>query len=200
MRRLWIAVAVTALAVPASAQQFEIDSAHSHIGFGVRHMTVSTVRGEFTEFDAALQYDAEDPTNSSVEVTIDTSSINTRQDQRDNHLRSGDFLDAENHPQITFTSTSIEGTEDGFAVTGDLTIRGTTHQVVLPVEVAGPITDSMGEQRLGVSGEITIDRNDYNVAWSRVLEGGGLVVGNDVRITIEGEFTHNPEPPSEAGR
>lgn len=198
MRKLWILAAATVVSVaPAAAQQFSIDTSHSHIGFGVRHMTVSSVRGEFTNFNANLDYDAESPAASSVEVTIDAASIDTRQEQRDNHLKSEDFLHVEEHPEITFTSSSMTATEGGFDITGDLTIRGVTNEVVLPVEVAGPISDSSGRQRLGVSGELTIDRNDYEVAWSRLLEGGGLVVGNDIKITVEAEFTYDPSPEAE---
>lgn len=194
MRRFWIFVAAVAFVAPLTAQEFTIDTSHSHIGFGVRHMTVSNVRGEFTNFNANLDYDAGTPAASSVSVTIDAASIDTRQEQRDNHLKSEDFLYAEEHPEITFTSTSMTATDGGFDVTGDLMIRGVTNEVVLPVEVVGPISDSSGRRRLGVSGELTIDRNDYDVAWSRLLEGGGLVVGNDVKITIEAEFTHEPGP------
>lgn len=194
MRRFWILAAAVAVVAPLTAQEFTIDPSHSHIGFGVRHMTVSKVRGEFTNFNASLDYDAESPGASSVSVTIDAASIDTRQEQRDNHLKSEDFLHAEEHPEITFTSTSMTATDGGFDVIGDLTIRGVTNEVVLPVEVVGPITDSSGRQRLGVSGALTIDRNDYDVAWSRLLEGGGLVVGNEVEITIEAEFTHDPGP------
>ncbi len=198
MNKSWIPVAALVLTAPLAGQQFEMDTSHSHLGFGVRHLTVSTVRGQFNQFDAVLDYDPEDPASSSVEVTIDAASIDTRNEKRDNHLKSEDFFDVANHPQITFHSTSSVATEDGFEVTGELTIRGTTHEVVLPVEVVGPITDAMGQQRLGVSGQLTIDRNDYGVAWSRAMEGGGLVVGNEVKITIEAEFTHdaNPQPES----
>ena len=197
MNKSWILVAALVLTSPLAAQQFDIDTSHSHIGFGVRHLTVSTVRGQFNEFDADLTYDAEAPSNSSVQVTIDAASIDTGEQRRDDHLRSEDFFDVASHPQITFVSTSIAEAEGGFEVTGDLTIRGTTREVVLPVEVGGPITDSMGRQRLGVSGQLKIDRNDYGVAWSRAMEGGGLVVGNDVKITIEAELVYDPNPESE---
>jgi len=194
-----IAALFMALAVTSSlgAQEFNMDTSHAHVGFGVRHFTVSTVRGSFTDFDAKVIYDADNPANSSVSVTIQTASIDTRMEQRDKHLRSGDFLDVDNHPAITFVSTSMATTDDGFDVTGDLTIRGVTHEVVLPVEVLGPITDPLGLRRMGVSGELTVNRQDFGVSWNRTMDAGGLFVGDEVEISIEGEFTHNPNP--EAG-
>ncbi len=178
----------------AGAQEFTMDTSHAHVGFGVRHFTVSTVRGSFADFEAAVTYDADNPADSSVSVTIQAASVDTRMEQRDNHLRSEDFLDVENHPEITFSSTSVAQTESGFDVTGDLTIRGVTKEVVLPVEVIGPITDPLGLQRIGISGELVIDRKEFGISWNRTMDAGGLFVGDDVTIIIEGEFTHNPNP------
>ncbi len=190
-------MAVIASSGNAAAQEFVMDTSHAHVGFGVKHFTVSTVRGVFNDYQATVDYDAEDPAESSVEVTIQAASIDTRHQRRDDHLRSEDFLDAENHPEITFSSTSVAETDGGFDVTGDLTIRGVTKEVVLPVEVLGPITDPLGLQRMGVSGELTIDRKEFGVAWNRTMETGGLFVGEEVTISIEGEFTFDPSGGSE---
>lgn len=174
------------LAIPAAAQAtpWEIDRAHSAAGFAVRHLGVSTVRGAFSNITGTVLIDDADVTKSSVDVTIDVNSINTRVEQRDNHLKSADFFDAANHPNITFKSKKVEGAGDGrLKITGDLTIRGNTREVVLDVE--GP-TKVIGTKR-GASATTRVNRRDFGLVWGRVTEGIAQV-GDDVTITIDLEL------------
>jgi polyisoprenoid-binding protein YceI len=175
-------------ALPVAAETFEIDSAHSRVGFAVKHMVVATVRGEFEAFEGAVDVDLEELTNSSVEVTIDATSVDTGEADRDEHLRSADFFDVANHPRLTFETTAIERDGDGLVAVGDLTIRGVTKPVRMPIEVAGPIQDPWGNTRLGVSGRLTIDRTDFGLNYNRALEAGGLVVGREVDVEIDVEL------------
>jgi polyisoprenoid-binding protein YceI len=183
MTALWINVAL------GQPQQFNIDKAHSHIEFEVSHMVISEVNGEFHDYEVNLMFDANDVTNSSVETRIKVASIDTDQEKRDNHLRSSDFFDAETHPEIVFKSKKIEKSSDEYIAHGDLTIRGVTKEVALPFKVKGPIKDSYGNTRIGVEASLTINRQDYGVSWSKTLDGGGLVAGNEVKIGIQAEFT-----------
>lgn len=177
--------AMLAAGVASASQKYDIDQAHSYIGFSVRHMAVSNVRGEFKQYEGDLSVDETDLAKSSVELRIDAASIDTDVQRRDEHLRSADFLDVGNHPEIVFRSTKIEKLADGeYRATGDLTIRGVTRQVTLDLEVAGPINDPFGNLRLGVDGQVTINRKDFGVSWSQVLDNGGLVVADDVKISF----------------
>jgi polyisoprenoid-binding protein YceI len=189
------ALAMAALALlPASAlaqaQSWAADPAHTHIGFGVRHMMVSNVKGEFTKHSVKVQTD-KDLTKSTVEVTIDVASISTGNAQRDGHLKSADFFDAAKFPTITFKSKKIaKAGKDAFKVTGDLTIKGKTKEVVLEVKnFVGPVKDPFGGSRLGLEASTKIDRRDYGLLWNKALEAGGVLVGNDVKIGLEVELT-----------
>jgi polyisoprenoid-binding protein YceI len=164
---------------------WSVDKAHSEIGFAVRHMGISTVRGRFDDFDATITLDPTDPSSFRADASVDVSSINTRNGRRDGHLRSDDFFDAENHPTLTFTSKRIQNVNgNSFRIVGDLTMRGTTHEVVLDGVIVG--TAGEGEnQRVAIEAETTVDRFDYGLHWDRLTEAGGLVVGRDVRITLE---------------
>ncbi len=193
----WLAIVTTLAAVTAptayGAEAYAIDQTHSSVGFSVKHFGISTVRGRFTEFSGELMIDEENLVNSSVSIEVATASIDTRHEQRDGHLRSADFFDAENHETLTFESTKIEKTGDGeFLVTGKLTIRGMTHEVRMPVTFGGPIA-VRGTLRVGIEGEITIDRQDYGVSFSRVMDTGGLIVGNDVKISFSLEASRPVE-------
>jgi polyisoprenoid-binding protein YceI len=179
----------TGLLLAATATQavqiYGVDPYHSEIGFRARHFGVSNVRGVFKDYTIELMVDEDDLTRSSVELTIEAKSIFTDHEQRDNHLRSADFLDVENHPEIVFKSKKIEhlgGVE--YVAVGDLTIRGITREIDLPLTLAGPILDPLKMKRLGVEGGLTIDRKDYGVEWNRVMDNGGLFVGEEVEITI----------------
>jgi polyisoprenoid-binding protein YceI len=168
-----------------STSTWQVDPAHSQVEFGVRHMMISTVKGFFTGVEGAVRLDEEDLSRSRVEVTIDASSVDTRNDDRDNHLRSADFLDVETHPTITFRSREVEGTPESFQVTGDLTIRGETRPVTFQAEKLGGGTDPWGNQRLGFRGETKVSREDFGLTWNQALETGGVLVGDEVRISLE---------------
>jgi len=166
---------------------YAFDAAHTHVGFAVRHMGVSKVRGRFSGVQGTLVV-AEDPLQSSVSVTIDAATIDTRDETRDNHVRTADFLDVANHPTITFESTSVEAAgKDAWKVSGDLTIRGTTRPVTLDTSLEGVIQDPYGNHRVGFSATTTIDRDEFGVSFGAVMEAGGLVVGKRVTIEIEAE-------------
>lgn len=190
-------LAILALVVSAAganaAQSYAIDYSHSHVGFAVKHFGISTVRGEFKDYSGEVMIDENDLAASSVSIEIEVASIDTDNEQRDGHLKSADFFDAENHPKMTFKSTKIEKTDAGrFLVTGDLSIRGMTREIQLPVTFGGPL-EAMGTVRIGVEGETTINRQDYGLAWSKLLETGGLVVANDVDISISLEASRPVE-------
>ena len=165
---------------------YTIDTAHSRVGFVARHAMVTKVRGSFDEFEGSIHLDGENPANSSGRVTIQAKSIDTRNSQRDDHLRSNDFLDMDNHAEITFVSTAIKQDDDtNFVVTGDLTVRGVTKSVDIPFEYTGSATDPFGNQRVGLEGSVVINRKDYGVNWNAALETGGVLVSEKVTLEIE---------------
>jgi polyisoprenoid-binding protein YceI len=166
---------------------YEIDPAHSSAQFSVRHMMITNVRGGFSSVKGTVVYDSENPAASTVEATIDVSTIATLDAQRDAHLKSADFLDVDNHPHITFKSKSVvvEGTDEA-KVTGDLTIHGVTKEVVLKVE--GPSQegkDPWGNIRIGASATTKIKRSDFGLTWNAALETGGIMVGDDLKIELD---------------
>ena len=185
-----LALALVPAAAAAETSTWSIDPAHTHASFTVRHMVISNVRGELGKVNGTLTLDEKDVTKSKVEVTIDVAGIDTREPKRDEDLRSPNFFDVAKFPVITFKSTKVERAgKDGLKVTGDLTIRDVTKPVVL--KVTGPtaeVKDPWGNTRRGVSATTKLNRNDYGVSYSAVLEGGGAVVGNDVNIELEVEF------------
>lgn len=166
------------------AGTWNIDPTHSEVGFVVRHVMVSKVKGVFSKFDGAITVD-EDPLRSRVEATIDASSIDTREPQRDAHLRSSDFFDVETHPEIRFVSTSIVPEGDDFTVTGELTIHGVTRQVELALEFNGVSPDPWGGLRAGFSASTEISRADFGIVFNIPLDGGGVVVGDKIKIHLE---------------
>jgi len=184
MQTAFFMVMATLVLAPAiAAESYSIDPTHSHIAFSVRHMGLSSVRGEFADYSAKFDVDGDDLTQSSIVLEIDASSIDTQNEDRDNHLRSPDFLDVENHPRIVFESKDLKDLGEGrFEAVGDLTIHGVTKQVTLDLQVGGPIEASAGSFRIGVEGEVTIDRQDYDVKFSKIMDNGGLLVGNGVKI------------------
>jgi polyisoprenoid-binding protein YceI len=181
--------ALTALAALSAtgmaADKYSADPSHSSVGFAVKHMVVSKVKGYFNDYTVDIVYDDKDITKSSVEVAIKTASIDTKQTKRDDHLRSPDFFDAAKFPEITFKSKRIEKSGEGYVAVGDLTMRGVTKEITLPFTFAGVVTDPYGNTRLGLSGGTKINRQDYGVSWSKSLDNGGLVVSDDVEIEIE---------------
>lgn len=168
---------------------YQIDIAHSQIQFTVRHMMISKVRGWFEKFEGEVQLDEQNPANTTVNVRIDASSINTRDEKRDGHLRSGDFLDAENHPYLTFTSRRVDVTSaDSAKLYGDLTIRGITREVVMDVEYNGSAKSPWGTTSYGFNGRTVINRKDWGLTWNAALETGGVLVGDEITIDIELEL------------
>jgi polyisoprenoid-binding protein YceI len=171
---------------------WRLDPAHSSVEFSVKHMMMTTVRGRFKEVAAVITADEEHPEGCCVEVTIQTASIDTGMADRDAHLRSADFFDAEQYPTITFMSRHLQGKFGGegdrFQVTGDLTIHGQTMEVTLDCEFAGRGTDPWGKQRAGFSARTEIDRRDWGLKWNQVIETGGVLVANRVRVDAEVQF------------
>lgn len=163
-----------------------IDPVHSLIEFAVRHLMVSTFKGCFTGVAGVIVLDEVDQSHSRVEVAIDAASVDTRNDERDQHLRSADFLDVESYPQIIFESWGVElGNSERAKVSGDLTIHGVTRLVVLDVELNGRVTAPEGGEVIGVSGTTTISRKDYGLTWNTALDAGGVLVGDEVAIQLE---------------
>jgi len=165
--------------------QWKIDTSHSSAGFSVRHMLITKVHGRFARWGGTLSFDEKDLARSRVAIEIDAASIDTNEEKRDAHLRSADFFDAENHPKISFTSKRIEKAVNGYRVTGDLTIRGTTREVVADVELEGQGKDPWGNQRIAFAGKTQINRTDFGLKWNQALEAGGVLVGEKVDIVVE---------------
>ncbi|MBG0833257.1 YceI family protein [Planomonospora sp. ID67723] len=165
---------------------YTLDPAHTRIGFVARHAMVTKVRGAFNEFEGTAVLDGDNPAGSTAAVTIKAASIDTRNAQRDEHLRSNDFLGMETYPEITFTSTSVRQTgEADFEVTGDLTIKGVTNSVTIPFTYEGAATDPFGNVRVGFEGSVTINRKDYGVTWNAALETGGVLVSDKIVLEFE---------------
>lgn len=180
-------VAVMGLSLTAAGRvdpvRFDIDPSHSYVGFTVRHLGVSNVKGKFTRFSGHIMLNESDVTRSTVSVTIETGSIDTSNERRDNHLRSGDFFEAETYPNLTFVSSGIEETADGLVLVGNLTIRDVTKEVRIPFELAGPVTTESGRKRMGAEGTLRVNRFDYGLQWNRLQEAV-QVVGDEVRIEL----------------
>ena len=182
-----IALAV-ALPVLAQADTWQIDPPHTNVQFAVRHMMISNVKGQFQKTSGTITTNGNDPASATIDATVDASSIDTRVDRRDAHLKSPDFLDVAKFPTITFKSTKVEA--DGpnkWKVTGDLTLHGVTKPVVLDVEGSGPPIQVMGHTRAGASATAKIKRSDFGLTWNKALESGGVMVGDDVAISIDVE-------------
>jgi polyisoprenoid-binding protein YceI len=179
----------------AGTTTWQIDPVHSTIEFAVKHMMFTTVRGRFKAFSGTIRIDDRDPNQSSVEVDIDASSIDTGAADRDAHLRSADFLDVENHPRMTFRSTRVEGAHakegDRFRVSGDLGIRGSSMPVTLDATLEGLGKDPWGKERAGFAAKTEIDRREWGLRWNQTIETGGVLVANKVRIEAEVQFVRD---------
>jgi len=182
-----IAIAMLAtLPVLAHADTWNIDPAHTNVEFSVRHMMISNVKGQFQKTSGTITTNGSDPASATIDATIDASSVDTRVERRDMHLKSPDFLDVAKYPTITFKSTKVEAAgPNKWKVTGDLTLHGVTKPVVLDVESSGPPVNVMGNTRAGASATTQIKRSDFGLSWNKALEAGGVMVGDEVAITID---------------
>jgi polyisoprenoid-binding protein YceI len=182
-------MSATAVTPQVSTSVWNIDPVHSVVEFKVKHMMISHVRGQFAKVNGTLTLDEARPENSHVEATIEAASIDTRDAQRDAHVKSAEFLDAEQFPAITFKSTAVKRAGDGGKVEGDLTIHGVTRKVTLDVEgPSAPGKDPWGNMRIGVHATTKISRKDFGLTWNAALETGGVLIGDDVTITLEVQF------------
>lgn len=166
---------------------WKLDPSHTAVEFSAKHLMITTVKGRITDVEGTILIDEKNPRNSVVEATLKATSLDTRTDQRDQHLRSADFLDVEKYPEIKFRSTRIEGSKHEFKLIGDLTIRDVTREITLDVQFEGETKDPWGGERAGFSATGKIDRRDFGLTWNQALETGGLVVGNDIKLNLEVE-------------
>jgi len=180
-----LAVAVLAGARPAP-ERYEIDPAHTYIGFTAKHMLVMNVRGRFNRFSGHITLDPQDITKSSADVTIEAASIDTGNERRDEHLRSADFFEAEKYPTIRFVSRRVEKQAESLTLVGDLIIRDVTREVAIPFELTSPVA-AANRKSIGVEASLRINRFDYGLTWNRTIETGGLVVGEEIRIDLKVE-------------
>jgi polyisoprenoid-binding protein YceI len=199
MKSIRAVLAAAALVVPsvALAATWEIDPSHSSAAFTIRHLMVSNVHGQFSNVKGLVKVDDKDMTKSSVDATVDATSINTADAKRDEHLKSADFLDTAKFPTFSFKSTKVEKAGTGLKVTGDLTLHGVTKPVVLAVE--GPsqqIKDPWGNTRVGATATTTVNRKDFGLTWNKAMEAGGVMVGDEVKITLELEMTRKDAAPA----
>jgi polyisoprenoid-binding protein YceI len=178
----------------ATTGTWVIDPSHTRLGFSVRHAMVTTVRGQFDQFEGSLVLDGEDPGKSSATVTIQTASIATGSEDRDNHLRSPDFFDADQFPTMTFAATDVVAHNDeDFEMAGLLTLHGVTQPVTIKAEYQGLVTDPFGNERIGFAGQTQINRKDFGLSWNAALETGGVLVGDKVKITLDISAIKAPE-------
>ena len=193
-----VLAASLAFAAPALAgDTYSFDKAHTTVGFQVRHI-YTNVSGKFTDFTGTIQVDRAKPESSTVEFTIQATSIDTSDQRRDQHLRSADFFDVANNPTITFKSTSVKANgKDSWLVTGDFTMHGVTKSIVLPVTLLGEGKDPMGNEKMGLETGLTLNRKDYGLNWNRTLETGGVLVGDEVKVQIAVE-ANKAKPPQAA--
>jgi len=178
-------VETPSVAVESISGDYTIDPSHTRVGFSARHAMVTKVRGQFDEFEGSAHVDTVNPANSSVSVTIQAASVTTRNEQRDGHLKTPDFFDIANYPQITFVSTDVERDGAEWAITGDLTINGVTKSVTIPFEETGSAKDPFGNTRVGFEGDVTIDRTEWNLSFNAALETGGVLVSEKVKLEFD---------------
>ena len=199
MNRISTAALALVLALPAasfaSTSTWEIDASHSTIGFSIRHLMVSNVRGEFGKVTGALTLDDKDPSKSTVQATIDATTVDTRDAKRDEHLRSPDFFDVAKYPTIAFKSKSVKKAGDRWSVLGDLTLHGVTKEVTLDASALSPqVKDPWGNTRTGLSAATKLSRKDFGLSYNKALDNGGVVLGDEVAISLELELTQKTAP------
>ena len=201
--RLRIAVPVVSLffaSLAFAAEDYKIDPVHSSANFSVRHMMVSTVTGRFAGgLSGTIHYDDKDISKSSVKATIKVASVNTDNENRDKDLRGPNFFDADKYPEITFESQRIEKRGENYVAIGNFTMKGVTKQIELPFTIGGRINDGKGRGRIGIQSSTALNRQDYGISWNRAVEGGGAVVGNEVKIDLNIEGTLVPSAAAAAG-
>jgi len=168
-----------------STTKWSIDPTHTEIGFKVKHMMFTNVSGKFVSYDATITTEDDNFENANIEFSADINSINTNNADRDNHLKSGDFFDAENYPKLTFKSTSLTKNGDDYELTGDLTLKGVTKSVTLPAEISGLMKDPWGNTKVGINIDGKINRKDWGLNYNAALEAGGVLISEDVRLNIE---------------
>ena len=178
-------LAVGMIGSVAGAATYEVDASHSYVGFSVRHMVVSNTKGSFGEVKGTIEFDQDAPESISASAIVSVQSVDTKNEKRDKHLRGSDFFDVEKYPEITFETTRVEGSLPEVTLIGNLTIKDVTKEVSIPAEFTGPVTDPWGNVRIGFSGSTKINRKDYGISFSKVMDGGGLVVGDEVKISLE---------------
>jgi polyisoprenoid-binding protein YceI len=182
----------TTAVATATRTTWTIDAAHSNVEFSVRHLMIATARGRFAGVTGTVDLDEEDPSRSSIDVTIDAATVDTREAQRDTHLRSADFFDVEHYPVITFKTSKVERfLEDRYKAVGELTIRGVSRPVVLDITAEGRTRDPWGNDRAGFSATTKIKRSDFGLTWNQILEAGGVAVGDEVKISIDAELVRD---------
>lgn len=192
-----VAALLLFLAAPAwSADTYQIDPVHSTLGFSVRHLMLSNVQGRFNDVSGTILYDEQDITKSSVKVTIQAASINTENQNRDNDLRSPNFFDVANYPTLSFESKRVVKRRGGYVLIGTLTMHGVSKEVEIPFRILGKVKDPWGNTRIGLEGGLSVNRQDYGIAYNKTFEGGGLVVGNEVRIELNVEAVMKPAAPA----
>jgi polyisoprenoid-binding protein YceI len=189
------AVLAVGLAAPAFASDWQIDAAHSDVGFSVRHLMVSNVKGHFTGVSGAVALDEKDLSRSRVEATIDVATVATGDAKRDEHLQSADFFDAAKYPKMTFKSKAVRKTANGWQIVGDFTLHGVTREVVLDAGsgLSPEVKDPWGGVRSGLTASAVLDRKDYGLTWNKALDNGGLAVGDEVKVTLEIELLKKVE-------
>ena len=185
MSAVWFLVfAFGFLSQPAQAENYAVDMAHAQIGFTVKHLMMTDVHGQFKTFEGVVDYNKDDVSKSNFAMTVLVDSIDTGVEKRDEHLKTGDFFKVDEFPNIRFESTSVRGTPDHLTVAGNLTMRGVTKPVTFDAKVMGPVSHPMGGEVISISGETTINRQDFGVSWNKTLDQGGVMVGDDVKINI----------------
>ena len=189
----------TSMQASSTTTTWTLDPMHVEVGFAVRHLMISTVRGRFGTASGVVVFDAANPAHNKVDVTIDVGSVDTRQEMRDNHLRSADFFDVANYPHMHFVGKRVEGdVAKKFRVVGDLTIRDITREITLDVANEGSTTDPWGNERVGFSATAKLNRSDFNLTWNQGLEAGGVLVGEEVKLSIDAELVRQASAPVSA--
>ena len=189
MIKKYISAALVLLVLTsAQSAEWEIDKSHTEVGFTATHMVITKVNGKFNDFTGEINFDPENPASSKIKGVVQVASVDTDNEKRDQHLRTSEFFDAENHPELVFESKKISKTADGYVAVGDLTMRGVTKEVELPFTVVGPINDPWGNTRVGIEGRAAINRMDWGISWNNVMDSGGLVVSEDIVIRLDAQL------------